>query len=312
MHVYRWDLDKTYLDTDIDSVRGLIRAAVEPATRKRNVPGSAALLRALVRADPEARVCILSGSPEQMRPVLEEKLTLDGVAFHQLILKDNLGNLRRGRLSAVRGQVGYKLPHLLEQRIGLGHAVQETLFGDDSEADAAIYAIYADAIAGRVDADEVARLLDASRAYRDHMRRALEALERVGTADAVEDVFIRMQPKVPLKVFELLGDRVTPVFSWFQAAAILHQRGRLDAEALAAVGLACSTEPHDWAAWLLDLVRRGRLTADEALSTIEASPPLGPSRPLLERGIARMGGLRAENRRGPPDYLGFLRAVGSR
>ena len=51
-----------------------------------------------------------------MRSVLEEKLKLDGVVFDELVLKDNVGNLLRGRFRALRGQVGYKLPALLESR----------------------------------------------------------------------------------------------------------------------------------------------------------------------------------------------------
>ena len=82
MHTYRWDLDKTYLDTDIDSVSGLIRAAVESATSKRTVPGAGALMRALQRRKSPCRIVILSGSPEQMRPVIAEKLALDLSLIH--------------------------------------------------------------------------------------------------------------------------------------------------------------------------------------------------------------------------------------
>ncbi len=51
-----------------------------------------------------------------MRAVLEEKLKLDGVEWDELVLKDNVRNLLRGRFRALRGQVGYKLPVLLESR----------------------------------------------------------------------------------------------------------------------------------------------------------------------------------------------------
>ena len=103
MHVYRWDLDKTYLETDFHSVRGLIRSALEPAEAKRNVPGSAALLRAL-SSRPGSRVIFLSGSPTQLREVLERKLELDGVRFDELHLKDKstalLGICAAGGLGA--------------------------------------------------------------------------------------------------------------------------------------------------------------------------------------------------------------------
>jgi phosphoserine phosphatase len=122
-------LDKTYLETDFSSIRGIVRSATEPAHAKRTVPGAAALVRAL-GAKPEVRIAILSGSPTQLRDVLEEKLHLDGVRFDSLTLKDNLGNLRRGRLRAIKGQLGYKLPALLQARRDTEAGTTETLFGD--------------------------------------------------------------------------------------------------------------------------------------------------------------------------------------
>ena len=106
MHIYRWDLDKTYLDTDFHSLRGLVRTAIEPAEQKRAVPGARALLTALGERG-GARVYILSGSPVQLREVLEEKLALDGVVYEHLTLKDTLGHIRRGQVRAVKGQFGY-------------------------------------------------------------------------------------------------------------------------------------------------------------------------------------------------------------
>ena len=64
----------------------------------------------------DTRLCIVSGSPRQMRSVLEEKLKLDGVEWDEFVLKDNVSNLMRGRFRALRGQVGYKLPAILESR----------------------------------------------------------------------------------------------------------------------------------------------------------------------------------------------------
>ena len=74
-HVYRWDLDKTYLRTEFDRVRDLVKNAIETASDKQAYPGATALLRAL-RQDGH-RICIVSGSPTQMRQVLAAKLALD-------------------------------------------------------------------------------------------------------------------------------------------------------------------------------------------------------------------------------------------
>ena len=67
MRVYRWDLDKTYLDTDFESVRGLFRSAVESARNKRAIPGATALLRELARERP--------GQVEKERQIAWEQST---------------------------------------------------------------------------------------------------------------------------------------------------------------------------------------------------------------------------------------------
>ena len=68
-HVFRWDLDKSYLRTEFDSFRDLVKSAIETAADKQAYPGATSLLRALGASD-EHRICIVSGSPSQMRSVL--------------------------------------------------------------------------------------------------------------------------------------------------------------------------------------------------------------------------------------------------
>jgi hypothetical protein len=312
VRVYRWDLDKTYLDTDIESVRALIRAAFESASSKRTIPGASALLRALTLWDPGCRVSIVSGSPTQMRAVLEEKLAIDGVRFDSLVLKDSLGNLRRGRLRAVRGQIGYKLPRLLQQRIGLGPIVHETLFGDDAEVDAVVYAVYADAVAGRIGEAELARVMEAGGAYEDSVDEALRALRQVGRAEAVEDIFIHLDKRTPMKRFHLLGSRVVPVFSWLQAALILWTRGRLGPSGVVEVARACTeagslTEP-GIAGLFQDLVRRRHLEAETVERLLAEAEGLAPAAAAIRRGLARLGPLPARPLPGPSEYLAFLRS----
>lgn len=45
--IFVWDLDKTYLDTAIDSLSALIRTAIERAFNKKNVAGTNTLLQVL-------------------------------------------------------------------------------------------------------------------------------------------------------------------------------------------------------------------------------------------------------------------------
>jgi hypothetical protein len=283
LRVYRWDLDKTYLLTDFDSWRGLVRTAVEPAWAKRAVPGAPALVRELAREGPgwRPRVHIVSGSPTQMRARLEEKLRIDGVRFDSLTLKDNVGNLRRGRLRAIRGQFGYKLPELVDGRVGLGAAVMESLFGDDAEIDAVVYSVYADAIAGRIGPVELCRLLEAGGAYSDDVVRTLAGLRRVALADAVERIFIRIDRGRPAEAFQPLGSRVVPVNTWYAAAVVLVSVGELLPRALGPVLAGNGLTAAAALAEVEDVLMRGHADVEGLRRVADALPP--GADPLLRR-----------------------------
>ena len=225
-HIYRWDLDKTYLQTDFDSLRQLLKTALQKASQKTAVPGAATLIREL-GASGDSRLCIISGSPVQMRNVLEEKLKLDGVEWDELVLKDNVRNLLRGRFRALRGQVGYKLPVLLESRVHAPVDAEEVLFGDDAEADAFIYSLYADLIAGRVEEPVLTKVIAAAEVYPDDAARILEAWKAVARADPVRRIFIMLDRLTPPAYFSRYGPRVVPVFNYFQAALVLLGDGLL-------------------------------------------------------------------------------------
>lgn len=284
MRVYRWDLDKTYLHTEFESWRGIVRTALERAHHKRTVPGAAPLLQALgrTRDGRSSTIVIVSGSPEQMRAVLEEKLRLDGVRFDALMLKDNLGNLRRGRLRAMRHQLGYKVPLLLRGRVGLHPSVTESLFGDDVEIDALAYTLFADAVAGRVSPAELARVLERGGAYPDHIVDALAALHQVERSDAVQRIFIRRAKGRAPAEFLALGARVVPVSSWLQAGLVLFGSREIEADDVERV-LEASTLPDRAAiAEIHDVLDRG-LLPPEALDRLLREVRPGPVFDALER-----------------------------
>src|SRR5215470_13688231 len=234
--IYRWDLDKTYLQTEFDTFAQLVRTALEKASEKQAVPGAAALIREL-RAQGDTQLCIISGSPKQMRTVLEAKLKLDGVEWDELVLKDNVRNLLRGRFRALRGQVGYKLPVLLESRIHAPVEAEEVLFGDDAEADAFIYSLYADLVAGRVDEAVLGRVLTAAQVYPDDRERILTAWRAVPRSDPVRRIFIHLDRLTPPAHFGRYGPRVVPIFNYFQAALVLLADGQLNAGQVARVAV---------------------------------------------------------------------------
>jgi hypothetical protein len=269
-HVFRWDLDKTYLRTEFDTVKDLLRSALEKPGDKRAVPGAPAILRALRAAGgPAHRICIVSGSPRQMRRVLEAKLRLDGIEFDEFVLKDNLKNALRGRFRAMREQVQYKLPALLRSRIGTGGAADETLFGDDAESDAVIYSMYADLCAGRVARGELERVLDVVHAYPDNRAEALDLAARLPRGGVVRRIVIHLDRRSPTARFDRFGPRVVPIYNYFQGALVLYGDGQLGARDVLGVAREMIASG-DYALTQLanslqDLMLRGRLRPDVAL-----------------------------------------------
>ncbi len=324
-HVYRWDLDKTYLKTEFDTLKDLIVSAFENAEAKQAVPGAAALLREL-RQGGAGRICFISGSPRQMRRVLTQKLRLDGVEFDEFILKPNLRNMLTGRWSAMREQVGYKLPALLAGRAGLPPETRETCFGDDAEADCFIYSLYADVIAGRVARPLLEELLARAGCYEEDAQRAVSLAESLPASVAVSRIFIHLDRKSPATRFDRYGPRVVPVFNYFQAALVLLEDGQLTPAQAARVALEM-TDRFDYTVDALrnslqDLLRRGRLRHTTAFEfaehlTTDSAPQLGSlpaARALLADFAARTRDLAELPPSvlvpvdGPIDYLAALEA----
>lgn len=283
-HTFRWDLDKTYLRTEFDSLTDLYKNAMQEAADKQAYPGASALLRAL---DQDGhRICIVSGSPTQMRQVLTAKLALDGINYDEFVLKNNLKNILRGRFRSLRAQIPYKLPAMMQSRTGAA-ADSETLFGDDAEADAIIYCLYADLLAGRVSLGDLERVLVASRAYDDDASRILALARNVPKSDAVKRMFIHLDRRSPPNGFRRFGPRLVPVFNYFQAAMVLYQDKVLTARQVIFVALEMidskQYELSSLATSVQDVIRRGRVTREAALALTEEAGEAAKSGALSGR-----------------------------
>jgi hypothetical protein len=275
VHISRWDLDKTYLRTEFDTVRDLVRTALERADEKRTNPGAATLLREMKRAG--VTVHILSGSPEQMRRRLEDKLRLDGIAWDTFTLKPNLQNVLRLRFRAVKDQLGYKLPALLRTRIDAGESVQdarETLFGDDAEADAFVYSLYADIMAGHLGEELVHTIGERGRIYEDVLDDIVRCVRLVKAAPVVERIMIHLERQTAPRDFHVYGPRVVPFYNYLQAAFVVHEDRRLPAEGVLRVAVELVTQ-HRFdgdalARSYADLGRRGHLAGTRVEELREA------------------------------------------
>jgi hypothetical protein len=286
----RWDLDKTYLRSDFDTLRSLLRTAFEKAEDKVEVPGVAELIKALKesagRQGRTALVHFVSASPPQIGAAVRKKLELDGIPYDGIVFKDQLAQLRRGKLRNLREHVGFKLAELLRGRLGAPPEARELLFGDDWESDSLIYSLYADVIAGRLGPERLAPVLRRIRVDPLLVQEIVALAARAVVGDLVARIFINLERRSPPAVFRLFGPRVVPTFNYFQTAAVLGADGYLAPEDVARVGRVLV----DRAAYtarrlensLDDLVRRGHLTrvaADALAAPLRASGVLPPAPP---------------------------------
>ncbi|MCB9729719.1 MAG: hypothetical protein H6744_05445 [Deltaproteobacteria bacterium] len=309
--LYVWDIDKTYLATDMHSLGAVLRIPLERGIDKQNIAGTEILLRALrrgaatggsFRSNP---LYFVSASPPQLRAVLERKMVLDGVEFDGITFKDQLALMRLRRVHKLTAQVGYKLAALLLNRRELPWTVRETLFGDDSESDAFIYAVYADIVAGRLRGERLVRTLRRNHvdiedsAYIDELSADLPA------AELVHRVYINLETRTPPARFEGYGPRLVPCYDSFQMALHLVQDRKIAAQAALDVGRALLDRPERQPLGLLrsafDLVERGVLS----LATLRELWPDLHRRHLLPTWVA------LSDEAGPPllslsDPPGFL------
>ncbi len=229
-HIFRWDLDKTYLKTEFDSVGDIVKVARSSAEERENIPGSAALVKSLreCQGDEFARgIYFISGSPEQLRSVIEKKFEIDGIKPDGFTLKPTVSNFFRGRFRAVRGQVGYKLARLLQARSEAPIGTPESLFGDDAENDAYIYSLYADLVAGKIERKLLKKILKKAGVYSDQVSEIEAAMDAIVHEDPVRRIIIHLDQKTPPVAFLPFFPRVVPIYSHLQTAVVLRMDGSL-------------------------------------------------------------------------------------
>jgi hypothetical protein len=230
--IFRWDLDKTYLKSEFDDLRKLVRIPFEKPEQKIAAPGVTALIKALrdgaTANGRESRTYFLSASPPQIGRAIRKKLELDGVQYDGIVFKDQLQRLIRGKFRHLREQVGFKVTELLKAYLSNPPGAREYLFGDDWESDPLIYSLYADVIAGRVGPGDLGEILTAIRVDQPLVREACTLAEKIEPAEAVARIFITLERRTPLEHFRSFGVRLVPTFNYFQTAVCLLDDGVLD------------------------------------------------------------------------------------
>lgn len=245
--VQRWDLDKTYLVTDTESLRSLLRIPFERARHKKALPGVAALIKELKRSVAErgatTTVNFVTASPPQIGRAIREKLLLDGIEIDEIRFKNQMQHLMRGNFDALREHVGFKLSELLQSaRAGRRDGI-ELLFGDDWESDPLIYSLYADVVEGRLDWSRLQGLLEKAGVQEGgYLQSIRESTGPVGPRRTVHAICIlRARPRTSGE-FEPFGSRLVWFDSYLECALILHGLGYLDARGVVEVASASDAD----------------------------------------------------------------------
>lgn len=141
------DIDKTYLESHYETLRGMARIMLENAMDKITVAGARELLRALKFQD-HPRICaagvtvplhFVSSSPPQLRAVLEHKIGMDYLSCASNSFKDQIYNLKKAKFSLLKQQVSYKVAAILALASTCTNLKQLILIGDNAESDPYIY-----------------------------------------------------------------------------------------------------------------------------------------------------------------------------
>ena len=265
--IFRWDLDKTYLRSEFNTFRSLMRIPFEQAEDKINVPGVVPVIRGLrsdaVIAGRDVRIYFITASPPQIGKAIKGKFLLDRIEYDGIVFKDQLRELVRGKFRNLREHVGFKLGELLKSRLDAPAGAREVLFGDDWESDPVIYSLYADLLAGRLDAEGLGKVLRIIDVDVMAIIKAQQLAERIGTADCVDKIYINLERRTPVGRFRSLGLRLVPAFNYLQTASCLFEDGHVSLTTVCAVARELTANagytPERLANSLADVSRRGHL-----------------------------------------------------
>ncbi|MBI2646261.1 MAG: hypothetical protein HYW85_04410 [Deltaproteobacteria bacterium] len=229
--IYIWDVDKTYLQTNFESLRGLVQLFFEYSIDKRSLPGAKELLLELRRGKELPPLFFISASPVGLKKILEGKFLLDGIQHDGIILKDYrrlrklLGKFR------IKNNFSYKLLCLLTHRLKMPSLSTEILFGDDYERDADVYTLYADILNQAVDEKALKARLKSEKLTRREQKKLIEAALKVQkstpVSNVVRKIFIHLVRNKEARAFDTYGDRLMATYNYMQTAALLFEMGKI-------------------------------------------------------------------------------------
>jgi hypothetical protein len=269
--VFIADIDRTYLATRFSSFREIARIPFESAADKQDIAGMARLFREIRRGpgahSRETPLFFVSASPSQLRPVIEQKMVLDGIGFDGTTFKNWSAVLRRMKFSRLREQVGFKLTALLTGRAAFPVGAHEVLIGDDLETDPLAFALYADVLAGRIPVGDLSRILRLNGVGESDADAIVGLRRDLRPGRGVRRAYIRMERHHDPEVFEPYGPGIVGCRGAFQMAVAMWKQGSVSAEGIVRVAsdlIHRGLPGEELGQRLVDLCRRAIVTRDEA------------------------------------------------
>lgn len=232
--IFIWDIDKTYLESDFDSAFSILQHAVERAKDKVNIPGTAILLQRLKHGPGEGNasfpVYFLTASPPQVGHVFEEKLRLDGVECDGVTFKNFVHYIATLRVGYLWEHVGYKVIALLQNRLEFPPRAHEILFGDNSEQDPIVYALYSEICGKRISGPDLVKRLRDLRVLEEDIDTIQMLQNQMPLRDPVEHIYIHMIRSDDPARIEGHHERMIATYNSLQTASHLFTNGYLKAE----------------------------------------------------------------------------------
>ena len=230
------DIDKTYLETEFESLVRMARIAFESAADKITVSGASEVLRALRWGDDASGpspsetwprpLHFVSSSPPQLRPVLEEKLMIDDLDWTSDTFKDQAYNLLMGRMDLLRHHVAYKSLAILSIVAQAGPGASFTMIGDNAESDAFIYLGIKLIVERLLTPKGYAQYLEIAGVEKDVSAEVIATVKSLPKS-TVRGILIRNVPGYSLVREEPLTDFVRSFDNFFQAALLLMGDGMI-------------------------------------------------------------------------------------
>ena len=224
------DIDKTYLETEFESVIRMARIALEAASDKITVAGASEVLLAARwgvlsefdkgRQTPRP-LHFVSSSPPQLRAVLEEKMAIDGLDWTSDTFKNQAYNLRMRRLDLLRHHVAYKTLAIINIIHDSPTDTKFYLIGDNAESDAFIYMGVKLYLEGRLDQQAYKSYLEISGVESTLAENLTELIAQTGILGGnkqVAAILIRQVPGYSTTALPTFTNAFVYFDDFFQAA----------------------------------------------------------------------------------------------